>query len=51
VEHLTDLWHHKKKKATTAETEDQEWLEKYGEKAQKIIRECINSNIPDYEYL
>lgn len=35
----------------TVEMEDQEWREKYGEKGQKVIRECVNANIPDYEYL
>jgi len=41
----------KKKKAKTVEKEDQEWREKYGEKGAKIIRECVNANIADYEYL
>jgi hypothetical protein len=41
----------KKKKPKTIESEDQEWREKYGEKGQKAIRECVNANIPDYEYL
>ncbi|KAF4637898.1 hypothetical protein G7Y89_g174 [Cudoniella acicularis] len=27
------------------------WREKYGEEGQKTIRECVNANIPDYEYL
>jgi hypothetical protein len=31
--------------------EDAEWREKYGEEGQRIIRECVNANIPDYEYL
>jgi hypothetical protein len=38
-------------KTKTIESENKEWLEKYGEKGQKIIRECVNQNIPDYEYL
>jgi len=38
-------------KTKTVETEDQEWLEKYGKDGQKIIRECVDVNIPDYEYL
>jgi hypothetical protein len=33
------------------ETEDQEWREKYGEEAAKVIRETVNANIADYEYL
>lgn len=40
-----------KKKSKTVEIEDREWREKYGEKGAKIIRECVNANIPDYEYL
>lgn len=39
------------KKAKTVEMEDEEWRQKYGEKAQRAIRECVNANIPDYEYL
>jgi len=35
----------------TAKAEDQEWREKYGESGQKVIRECVNANIADYEYL
>jgi len=41
----------KKKKAKTVEVEDQEWREKYGETGAKVVRECVNANIPDYEYL
>ena len=41
----------KKKKTKTVESEDLEWREKYGEKGQKTIRECVNANIADYEYL
>lgn len=33
------------------EQEDKEWREKYGEESQKIIRETVNANIKDYEYL
>jgi len=40
-----------KKKTKTVEAENQDWVEKYGEKAQKIIRECVDANIPDYKYL
>lgn len=35
----------------TVEQENAEWKEKYGEEAMKIIRECVDANIPDYEYL
>jgi hypothetical protein len=40
-----------KKKSKTVESEDREWREKYGEEGARIIRECVNTNIADYEYL
>jgi len=48
---LTDLCFAKTKKTKTVETEDQEWREKYGVEGAKIIRETVDANIPDYEYL
>jgi len=33
------------------EVENKEWAEKYGEKEAKVIRETVDANIPDYEYL
>ncbi|KAK3333520.1 hypothetical protein B0T19DRAFT_483560 [Cercophora scortea] len=33
------------------EKEDAEWREKFGEEGQKVIRECVNANVDDYEYL
>lgn len=48
---FTDLCFAKKKKTKTVETEDQEWREKYGLEGAKIIRETVDANIPDYEYL
>ena len=47
----TDLCFAKKKKAKTIEIENKEWREKYGEEGAKVIRETVNANIPDYEYL
>ncbi|PQE02999.1 P-loop containing nucleoside triphosphate hydrolase protein [Rutstroemia sp. NJR-2017a BVV2] len=41
----------KKKKEKSVEQEDKEWREKYGEEAQKVIRETVNANVKDYEYL
>ncbi|KAK0629740.1 P-loop containing nucleoside triphosphate hydrolase protein [Bombardia bombarda] len=41
---------HKAKNPSIKE-EDQEWREKFGEEAQKVIRDCVNANIADYEYL
>ncbi|KAH7360715.1 hypothetical protein BKA65DRAFT_390745 [Rhexocercosporidium sp. MPI-PUGE-AT-0058] len=40
-----------KKKSKTVEVEDKEWREKYGVEGAKVIRECVEANIPDYEYL
>ncbi|KAI6708998.1 hypothetical protein JHW43_008492 [Diplocarpon mali] len=42
---------YKKKKTRTVEAEDQEWKEKYGEEGARVIRECVQANLPDYEYL
>ncbi|KAI4129223.1 MAG: hypothetical protein LQ338_002335 [Usnochroma carphineum] len=39
------------KKAKNVEDEDKEWVEKYGEKGAKIIRETVEANMEDYEYL
>jgi len=47
----TDLCFAKKKKTKTIEIEDKEWREKYGDEGAKVIRETVNANIPDYEYL
>jgi len=47
----TDLCFTKKKKTKTIEIEDKEWREKYGEEGAKVIRETVDTNIPDYEYL
>lgn len=41
----------KKKKTKSPEEEDAEWREKYGEKGAKLIRETVDANIADYEYL
>jgi len=35
----------------TSEQEDKEWREKFGEEAQRAIRQCVDENTPDYEYL
>ncbi|KAH8595791.1 hypothetical protein B0O99DRAFT_651881 [Bisporella sp. PMI_857] len=40
-----------KKKTKTVESENAEWVEKYGEKGAKVIRETVDANIADYEYL
>ncbi|KAK1466890.1 hypothetical protein CMEL01_10883 [Colletotrichum melonis] len=41
----------KHKKVITRESEEAEWLKKYGEKGLKEIRECVDANVKDYEYL
>ncbi|KAL9013511.1 MAG: hypothetical protein Q9173_001796 [Seirophora scorigena] len=40
-----------KKKAKCVKDEDSEWVEKYGEEGAKIIRETVEANMEDYEYL
>ena len=41
----------KKKAAKSVEEENAEWEEKYGAEGAKIIREAVDANIADYEYL
>ncbi|KAK4149838.1 P-loop containing nucleoside triphosphate hydrolase protein [Chaetomidium leptoderma] len=41
---------HPKKTPTEAE-ENEEWLTKYGEEGQRVIRACVDANVADYEYL
>jgi len=38
-------------KTVTIDSENKEWREKYGEKAQTMIRECVDASLPHYEYL
>ncbi|PHH70857.1 hypothetical protein CDD82_6882 [Ophiocordyceps australis] len=38
-------------KTSTVESENKEWLEKYGPEGQKRIREAVDANIPYYDYL
>lgn len=40
-----------KKKTKTAEMEDQEWEKLYGAEGAKVIRETVEANVKDYEYL
>ena len=35
----------------SAEEENKEWREKYGEEGAKVIRDTVEANIKDYEYL
>ncbi|MCJ1424825.1 hypothetical protein MMC29_002713 [Sticta canariensis] len=39
------------KKIKSDDDQDSEWREKFGEKGAKIIRDSVNANIKDYEYL
>jgi len=41
----------KKKQPKSKESEDSEWLEKFGAKGAKVIRETVDANVEDYEYL
>ncbi|MCJ1283070.1 hypothetical protein MMC26_002397 [Xylographa opegraphella] len=47
----TDLSCGKKKKVKSTHEEDAEWREKFGEDAANMIRETVDANIRDYEYL
>ncbi|PKS12954.1 hypothetical protein jhhlp_000295 [Lomentospora prolificans] len=38
-------------KTCTPESEDEEWKQKYGEEAQKVIRKTVEDNVADFEYL
>ncbi|KAK0645887.1 P-loop containing nucleoside triphosphate hydrolase protein [Cercophora newfieldiana] len=38
-------------KTPSVEEEDQSWREKYGEEAARMIRETVDANVEDYEYL
>jgi len=38
-------------KASTVESENAEWTEKFGADAAKAIRSAVDANIPHYEYL
>ena len=39
------------KKIKTEERWDKEWVEKYGEEAAKTIRETVDRNMDDYNYM
>ncbi|KAK3295521.1 P-loop containing nucleoside triphosphate hydrolase protein [Chaetomium fimeti] len=39
------------KKTPTEAEENEEWRKKFGEEAQRVIRECVDANVADYEYL
>lgn len=38
-------------KAKTVEIEDREWHEKYGDEGARVIRETVDANLANYEYL
>ncbi|KAL9586065.1 MAG: hypothetical protein Q9212_001155 [Teloschistes hypoglaucus] len=40
-----------KNKIMSVQDEDTEWVEKFGEKGAQVIRETIDANVKDYEYL
>jgi len=35
----------------SVEAENEDWRQLYGEEGAKIIRDCVNANLKDYEYL
>ena len=41
----------KKKKAKSEEEEEREWIDRFGMKGAKVIRQTVNANVKDYEYL
>jgi hypothetical protein len=41
----------KKKKEKSIEAENEEWRREYGDEGAKIIRDCVDANLKDYEYL
>ena len=45
------MYFDQKRKVKSHRDEDEEWKEKYGEEEAKVIRETVNANIKDYEYL
>ncbi|KAL8852564.1 MAG: hypothetical protein Q9221_002560 [Calogaya cf. arnoldii] len=51
TEYSADVDDWKKKKFKSVKDEDAEWVEKYGEKGAKLIRQTVDANIKDYEYL
>lgn len=51
VKIVADLCFAMQKKTKTVEEENACWKETYGEEGAKIIRDCVDANIPDYEYL
>ncbi|KAL8761906.1 MAG: hypothetical protein Q9184_002010 [Pyrenodesmia sp. 2 TL-2023] len=46
-----DMYDGKMKKTKSVEEEDKDWAERYGEKGAKIIRETVEANLKDFEYL
>lgn len=46
-----DFLGRKKKQTKTKEVEDSEWHAKFGAKGAKVIREVVDSNVENYEYL
>jgi len=38
-------------KNVTVEEENEQWRSNFGEEAQKVIRDCVDANVPHYEYL
>ncbi|KAI3336477.1 hypothetical protein HD806DRAFT_7317 [Xylariaceae sp. AK1471] len=39
------------KKTVSRESENEEWRQKYGDEAAKIIRACVDENTPHYEHM
>lgn len=41
----------KKKKVKSVEDENADWAEKYGKEGAKVIRDTVDANLKDYDYL
>lgn len=49
--HSSDLKPRTHKQVRSDEEEDREWNEKFGAKGAEVIRQTVNANVKDYEYL
>lgn len=38
-------------KVPTVEAENEEWRKKFGDDAARVIRQTVDANVADYEYL
>ena len=48
---IADSFNLKKSSPKTSEAEDSQWREKFGAEGARVIRETVDANVKDYEYL